>query len=120
MTSDPIARALAQVEREAREAGWRAMDTGYGWCSHDDTLRMATERDVWKAAYERALRTIDATKSALIEAALPLEVLAADRENRRWLASELQEQIATALPLLREAVRQTAACFPPEREEERT
>jgi len=75
MTTDPVARALAQVEREANEAGVQAMQRDDSW--------VVAERDVWKAAAERYLRALDATK----------------------------------LPLLREAARLIAACFPPEREE---
>src|SRR3990167_596793 len=88
LTPDPVARALAQVEREAREAATEPASKSLY------VIATAAERDVWKAAAERALRAL----RRLIDA-----------PHGRLDGESLAECYAAHCD--------AAACFPPEREE---
>ena len=98
MTSDPVARALAQVEREARKAATKA--TGCDYVGTDGSVWYAAERDVWKAAAERYLR-------ALYEAQ---QIVDDFLHGPRPHSDTQAERISRLEDLL-------ADCFPPEREE---
>ena len=90
--TDPIARALAQVEQEAHNAD-RTVRAGecesFAYCS-------TAERDVWKAATERYLRAL--------------------REIDAHAEVGQNNGCTSAFAELRRIRQITAACFPPERE----
>ena len=103
--TDPVARALAQVEREAEKVAKEAFAVG------DDYAEWFAERDVWKAAAERYLRALwPFVRDAR------LIVYYFDRGVSASGSIIEGPQLGRALG---DALLNAAACFPPEREEPR-
>ena len=105
LTPDPVARALAQVEREAREAATEPASKSLY------VIATAAERDVWKAAAERALRALHDCTDTL-------------RYARKCIVNEasgggLIPEAAPNFARIDVTVRNAAACFPPDDTERR-